>query len=161
MIAMRTLRECNAFRTLTDDERERILSLTVDKEYEAGAVIFRQGDHAEEFFVIHEGKVALQVQLPMALPQMSGSVTVDLLTTGDVLGWSAVVEPHVYTLTAVCLQRVKALAINGIRFRALLQDNYHIGYEVLNRLIRVVASRLDETRRLLISERLWSPKLEL
>lgn len=160
MITKRTLRECNIFQALADDELERVLSLAVDKEYEAGDVVFHQGDTADELFVIQEGKVALQMKLSVPLPQMSRSVTVDILTSNDVLGWSAIVNPHLYTFTAVCLQRVKALAIRGIMFRSLLQHNQHVGYEVLNGIIEVVASRLDETRRLLISERLWSPKME-
>jgi len=160
MTTKRTIRECSVFQLLSDDELEKVLSMAVDKEYEAGDVIFHQGSTADELFVIQEGKVALQMNLSVPLLQMSRSVTVDIQTSNDVLGWSAIVKPQIYTLTAVCLQRVKALAIGGVRLRSLLQDNQHVGHEVLNGLIDVVASRLDETRRLLISERLWFPKLE-
>jgi len=160
MISKRTLRECSVFQPLTDDELAKILTLAVDKEYEAGTTIFQQGDYAGELFVIQEGKVALQMQLPTTLPQMSRSVTVDLLTTSDLLGWSAVVEPHLCTLTAICLQRVKVAAISGTSLKSALQDNPSLGYQFLDGLIKVVASRLDDTRRLLISERLWNPKPE-
>lgn len=155
----RTLRENSVFQALSDTDLETIARLAVEKEYEAGAVIFRQNDAADEIFLLREGKVALQMQLS-GPRQMSKSVTVDMLTTNEVFGWSAIVEPRVYTLSAICLQRAKVLAINGTRFRSLLQENQGIGYEVLNKLIGVVASRLDETRHLLISERLWNPKVE-
>lgn len=160
MITKRTLRECSVLEPLTDDQLAKILTLAADKEYEAGTVIFQQGDYAGELFVIQEGKVALQAQLPTTQPQMSRIVTVDLLTTSDLLGWSAVVEPHVCTLTAVCLQRVKVVAFGGTRLKSVLQDDPPLGYQFLDGLIKVVASRLDDTRRLLISERLWSPTPE-
>ncbi len=98
------------------------------------------------------------MQLPAALPHMSRTVTVYVAANNEVFGWSAIVEPHVYTLTAVCLQNVKVLAINGVRLRSLLNENHEVGHEVSNRLVGVVASRLDETRRLLISERLSPEK---
>ncbi|MEE8372279.1 MAG: cyclic nucleotide-binding domain-containing protein [Dehalococcoidia bacterium] len=160
MITKRAFRECEVFQALGDADLEQLLSLAVEREYEAGDAIFHQGDVAKDLLVLQGGKAALQMQLSVELPRMSKSVTVDIVTNNDVLGWSAIVEPHFYTFTAVCLQRVNVLAIDGIRFRALLQDNNNIGYVVMNGLIRVVASRLDETRRLLISERLWSPKME-
>lgn len=160
MIVKQALKGCNVFQELTDAELERIQALAVGREYEAGDVIFQQGDIAEEVFVLQEGKIALQMQLSVAMPQMTKSVTVDIVTNNDLFGWSAIVEPHVYTLTAVCLQMVNVMAINGTRFMALLQADHNIGYEVSKGLMKVVASRLDETQRLLISERLWASKLE-
>ncbi len=86
-------------------------------------------------------------------PWTSGR-TVAIVNSNEIIGWSALVEPHVYTLTAVCLQPAKVLAINGIKLRSLLGANHHIGYHLQNELIKVVASRLDDTWRVLVSERL-------
>ena len=157
MTAKQVLKECRVFAALTDAELEKIASLAVEKEYEAGTTIFQEGDSANELFVLQEGKVAVQMTLPVSSAQMSRRVTVDIITGNEVLGWSAIVEPYVYTLTAVCLQKAKVLAINGIKLRPLLQDNLNIGYEVLRGLIKVVASRLDDTRQVLVSERLLTP----
>ncbi len=160
MKAKQTLKECQLFSALTDAELDKIVDLATDKEYEAGATIFQEGDSAEEFFVLREGKVALQMMLPTMPAQMSRRITVDIVTKNEVLGWSAIAEPYVYTLTAVCLQKTEILAISGIKLRPLLRDNHNIGYEVLRGLIKVVASRLDDTRQVLVSERLLAPKLE-
>ena len=158
MVDKRILRECDVFRSLPDAELEKILRLVVEKDYEAGTVVFQQGDAAEDLLVVREGKIALQMQMSAALPHMNRTVTVYVAVDNEVFGWSAIVEPHIYTLTAVCLQRVKVLAIDGTRFRALLHENHSTGHEVSDRLVGVVASRLDETRRLLISERLSPAK---
>lgn len=82
----------------------------------------------------------------------------NIATKNEVVGWSSVVEPHIYTLTAVCLQEVKVLAINGPKLRALLRTNRDIGYEVVRELMKVVVSRLEQTRHLLISERMITQK---
>lgn len=148
------LRDCYVFKGLTAAELEKIARLAEQKEYEAGAVIFSEGTPAQEFFVLQEGKIALQTQLPMAQLLLNKKVTVDIATKNDAFGWSAVVEPYRYTLTAICLQRTRVLAIDGTKLRALLQNDNHMGYEVMTGLIKLVASRLDETRRVLVSERL-------
>ncbi len=160
MTAKQVLGECQIFSALNDAELEEISSLAVGKEYEAGTTVFREGGKAEEFFVLQEGKVALQMQLSPAQGQMSRRITVDIVTRNEVLGWSAIVEPHVYTLSAVCLQKAKVLSISGIKLRGLLLDNHIMGYEVLNGVIKVVASRLNDTRQVLVSERLSPLNLE-
>jgi CRP-like cAMP-binding protein len=78
----------------------------------------------------------------------------------EVLGWSVIIEPYIYTFTAVCLQKVKALSLSSTKLRWLLQDDPKIGYGVLKGLIKVVASRLADTRYLLVSERLLPAKSE-
>ncbi len=44
-------------------------------------------------------------------------VTVDLITKGDAMGWSAVIEPYVYTLSARCIDDSKAIAFDGAKLR--------------------------------------------
>ena len=156
MTAQQVLRECEVFSALTNAELEKVASSILEKEYEAGTTIFQEGDSAEELFVLQEGKVAVQMTLPKTQMQMSRRITVDVVTRNGVVGWSAIVEPFMYTLTAVCLQKVKVLSISGNKLRWLLQDDPKIGYGVMKGLIKVVASRLDDTRQLLVSERLFT-----
>ncbi len=154
MAAKQVLKECEVFSTLSDAELEKVSGSILEKEYEAGTTIFQEGDNAEELLVLQEGKVAVQMTLPKAQLEMSRRITVDVVTRNEVVGWSAIVEPYMYTFTAVCLQKVRALSISGTKLRWLLRDNPEIGYEVLKGLIKVVASRLDDTRHVLVSERL-------
>lgn len=154
MTAQQLLGKCEVFSALTNAQLEKIASLALEKGYEAGTTIFKGGAEAAELLLIQEGKIALQMILPKARAQMNRKVTIDIVTRDDVVGWSVMVEPYVYTFTAVCLQDVKALSISGIKLRWLLQDDPKIGYNVLKGLIKVVALRLNETRQLLISERL-------
>ena len=154
MTAKQALRECQVFSTLSNDALEEVASLALEKQYEAGTVIFQEGDSARELLILQEGQVAVQMTLSRLQPEMSRRITVDVVTRNEVIGWSALVEPYVYTLTAICLQKVKALSISGDKLKWMVRDNHKIGYEVLNGLVKVIASRLDDTRRVLVSERL-------
>ncbi len=153
MTVKQVLRDCEVFSELSGAELEKLASSVLEKQYEPGTTLFEEGDSAEELFVLQEGKIALQMTLPRTLGQTGRRVTVDVIARNEVVGWSALVEPYTYTLTAVCLQKVKVLSISGTKLRWLLQDDYKAGYEILKGLIKVVASRLDDTRHVLISER--------
>ncbi|MBI2853190.1 MAG: cyclic nucleotide-binding domain-containing protein [Chloroflexi bacterium] len=153
MVAIEDLKKNVVLSPLSDADLGIIAEFVQEKQYEAGTTIFQEGDSATELLIVQEGRVALQMTLSGADAQTSRRITVDVADRNDVIGWSFVVDPYKYTLTAVCLQPVKALSVAGDRLRWLLRDNPGIGYEVLKGLIRVVASRLDETRRILITER--------
>ncbi|MBI4302990.1 MAG: cyclic nucleotide-binding domain-containing protein [Chloroflexi bacterium] len=160
--AQKLLGECEVFSSLGNADLGRIASSVRESECQAGTLIFKEGQRAEELFVLLEGKVALQMGLPSALKEMKGGrrVTVDVIVKNELFGWSAIVEPNVYTLTAVCLQKSKTLSINGTKLRWLMQDNPKIGYEITKGLIKVIASRLNDTRQLLVSERLLAERIE-
>lgn len=147
------LRECAVFSALNNAELEKIASLVSERKFEAGDTIFNSGDSANELFVIQEGKIALQIAMPKPGEAKGKKITIDIVAKDEALGWAAVVEPYVYTFTATCLQNVRALSVNGKTLRRLLQDNPKTGYTVVSAIAKVVASRLDATRQLLISER--------
>ena len=156
---LRNLRNCELFSALSGSELKKIAASVLEKDYEAGTTLFHEGDNADELFVLQEGKLAVQMTASRALGQKGRRVTVDIVTRNEMIDWSAIVEPYVYTLTAICLQKVKVLSISANNLRWLLQGNSNVGYEVMKELIKVVASRLDDTRQVLASERLLTSKL--
>jgi CRP/FNR family cyclic AMP-dependent transcriptional regulator len=159
MTVKQVLKDCVLFFGLSDSETEKIASLVVEKQYEAGATMFSTGDTAEELFVLLEGRVAVQMTLPKTVELASRRITIDVVTKNEIAGWSAILEPYKYTFTAVCMQNTVALSISGNKLRSLLRDNPKIGYEVMEGLAKVMAAGLNDTRQILISERLLPAKL--
>lgn len=106
---------------------------------------------AGQILVLVEGKVALQMETPRG--QLRRRVTVDVIRNGELFGWSGIVEPYIYTFSAICLQTATVLSIDAQKFSSLLQEDCPIAYEVLQELNTVVSSRLHETMQLLVTER--------
>ncbi len=152
-----TLRRSKVFSTIDDAGLDLIANTAIERTFEPGATIFREGDGANEFCILQEGKAALQMALPGDGAGSGRRITVDIVSANEVIGWSALVAPHIYTLTGVALQETKALSLGAEKLRWLLQQNPAIGYLVLAELIKVVAARLTDTRRVLVSERLVLP----
>ena len=137
------------FEGLTDDELERIAALCREEVYEAGATIFEEGDAADYLYLVEEGEVSLGMELelrPYASPKQT---TIEVATKGEAFGWSALVKPHIRTLSAKCLERAKVIAIKGSDLLDLFDSEPHIGHRVMGRVAQIVASRLKDTRQTL------------
>lgn len=154
METKQALKECELFSSLGDQALEEISEWSTQRTYEPGMTIFDEGQSAEELLVVQEGRVAVQMTLRRIEGERARRITIDVATKNEVIGWSAIVQPHKYTFAAVCMQRAVVLAITADKLRRLLREDSRAGYEVLKVLTQVIAGRLDETRRILISERL-------
>lgn len=78
-------------------------------------------------------------------------IAVDVATDGEVLGWSALVEPYEYTLSARCMNNCRVLAVNGDMVRGVMADDVNLGYEFMRRLTKIISLRLTHSRLRLTS----------
>ncbi|MCI4358032.1 MAG: cyclic nucleotide-binding domain-containing protein [Thermoplasmata archaeon] len=116
------------------------------RSFEPGSLLVRENDPAEEFLVIFTGKVALEILLPRR-PRAS----VQTVGPGEVLGWSWLLAPHRWTLDARALEPTLVLGLAASHLRSVLRDRPADGYHFLLRLLPVIAHRLENTRRELLS----------
>jgi len=59
------LRHSAIFRKLTDEQLKKIAAIASVETHPAGAVLYREGDPAGKFYIVVEGKVALDMQCDM------------------------------------------------------------------------------------------------
>jgi CRP/FNR family transcriptional regulator, cyclic AMP receptor protein len=109
--------------------------------FEAGTYIFKEGEDANNFYLIRSGKVALEI-----LPPQNRPITVETLDEGEILGWSWLLPPYVWSFHAHALQDTRAIALDGKCLRAKCEQNHDLGYEVLKRFAQIMARRLQATR---------------
>lgn len=146
MVSTQALKRARLLEGLSDNELEKIASLSREEKYRAGAIIFEEGDPARNLYIVEEGKIALETKLDLGPYAAPRPTTIEVLTPGEAFGWSALVEPHILTSSARCLKTAKVIAIEGVSLRHLLDSDARIGQKVMARLTSIVASRLRETR---------------
>lgn len=112
-----------------------------ERTYEAGDMLVREGKAAEEFFLVFEGKIALEV----GAADHPG-ITVETIGRGEILGWSWLVSPHRWRFDARATKPTKVVAINAATARYALAAHPAFGYQFLMKLLPVVAERLENTR---------------
>jgi len=118
-----------------------IVPVASNVRFEAGTYIFKEGDQASAFYLIREGKVALEIFAPEHKP-----IIIDTLEGGDTLGWSWLLSPFLWKFSAHARTGVRAVALDATALRAKCEENRNLGYEVLNRLAQIIERRLEATR---------------
>jgi CRP/FNR family transcriptional regulator, cyclic AMP receptor protein len=129
------------FREWEGDLLRRLAPQVVERTYAAGEPMLREGDPADRFVLVLEGKVALEIVLPDR-----PAITVQTLGAGEVIGWSWLVAPHRWRVDARAVKSTRTLEVPGASLRAALDANPGDGYRFLLRLLPVIAGRLEHTR---------------
>ena len=109
--------------------------------FEVGQFLPRQGQEANEFYLIRQGKVALEVHFPER-----GSVNIQTPGEGEILGWSWLVRPHQWKFDARAVELTRALALEGSCLRKKCEADYRLGYELLKRFSQVIVERLESVQ---------------
>jgi len=117
-----------------------------DVVFPAGHRIFEEGGFASKFWLIQSGHVTLDVHVPG-----NGQVVIDTVGIGELLGCSWLYPPYRWAFGAVCAGPLEAFEFDAAAVRARCAADPVLGYELHERLIRVLARRLQRTRTRLIA----------
>lgn len=152
-----TLKRAEIFLGLDDSELCQIANLPSSREesYQAQQIIFEEGDRAGYLYVLKEGQVYLVTEIPPDSGRVAIQVTIDTITKGGVFGWSALVPPHPYALSAICHESSIVVLMSGDELSALFERENHIGYKVLQSLTRIISMRLRDVEQVLIKGQRW------
>jgi CRP-like cAMP-binding protein len=126
---------------LSEPSYATLASLTKRASAAPGEFLGREGESADALYLIESGLVALEVHTPDR-----GAVRIQTIGPGEVVGWSWFLPPHRWQFDARAIEPIRALAIDGHELRTLCEQNHELGYQLLKRLVAVVASRLAATR---------------
>ena len=112
-----------------------------DRTYEMGDLLVREGDPAGEFFLIHQGKVAIEI-VGAAEPRLS----IQTVGPGEVLGWSWFTPEGRWHFDARALKRTRVTSLSAEVLRRTFETRPADGYEFLRRFVPVIAERLENAR---------------
>jgi CRP/FNR family cyclic AMP-dependent transcriptional regulator len=135
------LGEAPALRALAPEHRDVMAGCTRNRVFADGEWIMREGDPSDAFYVIRSGSVALETRVPAR-----GSVTIETLHDGDLLGWSWLVPPYRTAFDARSVGLTHTLAIDGACLRGKCEADPALGYDLLKLVASVFVERLRDTR---------------
>ena len=141
MISPEVLRRYPYFADVKDDSLREVAMISEEESVPAGTVIFREDDKADDLYIIAEGEVDIQYTLGSGEQR-----TVDTAVAGELIMWSALVEPFRSTAIGTVRQDAKLVAINGEKLRDLCEKDHDLGYRMSIGLIKLLATRLEGAR---------------
>jgi CRP-like cAMP-binding protein len=104
-------------------------------------MLFREGEPANQFYLIREGNVALEVYAPGR-----GQVVLQTIGAGELIGWSWLIPPYKWCVDGRAIAFVHTIALDGKCLRGKCDENPRLGYELLKRVAGVFAERLLAAR---------------
>lgn len=126
---------------LSEDHMRILVGCASNIRFEEGGYLLHEGQTADKFFLIRTGRVALEVNL-----DERGSLRVQTVGPGDVLGWSWLISPYRWHFSGVAVADVRAVALDGKCLRNKCETDHDFGYAMLKRLSQVMEQRLEATR---------------
>jgi toluene monooxygenase system ferredoxin subunit len=126
------------FNGLNSSTLEKLAALAKRESHPAGALLYRPGDPAEDFFVLDSGRVEFLIG--------RGDRTAPggfMLRKGEVFGWAALLEGTPARIaSARCLEASCVLRINGRAALRVLEGDLAAGFTVMRRLAALIARYL-------------------
>lgn len=125
------------FLDLTPEEIQKLAAIAELKSFNAGEVIFDEGQQHPYLYVILEGRVLLESFIPG-----HGVLPVYTAESLDVIGWSSL-TPVVRqkTSSARVLKNTKAICFHAESLMELCGSECEIGFLIMRRIANIVASR--------------------
>jgi CRP/FNR family transcriptional regulator, cyclic AMP receptor protein len=117
-----------------------------EKEFRPGEIIFREGEIADRFYLITQGRVTLESHVCG-----HGYLGVQDLGPDDALGWSWLFPPYVWHFQARSIEATTALAFNGAHLLIVCEKNHEFGFDLMKRLAQILIRRLQATQKQLVT----------
>ena len=141
MISPEVLRRYPCFAGLSEQILKRLAVLAEERTVPAGERIFNQDEPAKYLYVITKGEVNIQYLLG------NGELrTVDTLVDGDLLVWSALIEPYTTTAIGTATKETQLVGIVADRLRQLCEEDPLLGYRLTTEVAKLLAHRLESAR---------------
>src|SRR6266496_5330083 len=116
-------------------------------EFDAGQIIFLEGDPANGFYFIETGTVVLEGKTSDGQP-----VVIDTVSAGEPLGWSWLFPPYLWHFDARATEACAAICLSGIMLRQHRDEDITLSHELFRRTSEVLVRRLQAARGKLISQ---------
>lgn len=138
--AVELLSKISLFSALQPSYLRRIANLGVEEEYQADALIFKEGDHGDKMYLILSGAVRIARQLSGV-----GEEALAILRAGTHFGEMALIDDFPRSADARAHEAAKLFVIHKKDMEDLLFVDRDLAYDLLWSFVRTLSSRLRET----------------
>ncbi len=110
-----------------------------------GDFLFREGVVADEFYLIREGRVVLELHVPGR-----AALAIATIGDGDIVGVSWLVAPQRWAFDARAAADTRVFGLDAGCLRDKCEADHHLGYEMMKRILPVMVRRMQAARQQLL-----------
>ena len=133
------------FKGMTEPQLQLLAASAMQVTFQPGESILREGEPANRFYLILEGRVELASEV-----KEHNHLPVHTLGPGDNLGWSWLFPPYYLHFSAHALEPVKAIFFYGTRVRQQCEEDHELGYQLMKRVAEALIQNLTATKEQLL-----------
>jgi CRP/FNR family cyclic AMP-dependent transcriptional regulator len=129
------------FKGMNISDVQLLLPLMDEVNFPFNSVIFAQDQYADYFYILSRGEVEIRYK-----PYDGPFLKVATVAEGDIFGWSSVLRHECYTSAAISVMDSCTYRISGNALQKLCGNHPETGLILLERLSKVISSRLTATQ---------------
>jgi CRP-like cAMP-binding protein len=138
------------FSELSDDILKILCEYSSTHEIKMGQYLFRQGENADKFYIVRNGRISLQ------MPAIMGPVLeIQTVDKDQVLGWSWLIAPYKWNFQTKAEEDSELLQFDGAAILARCEQEPQFGYELLKKFAALMSAGLNAARQKMMDE--WNP----
>ena len=126
---------------LVPEDAKGVLALGKSVAIAAGEELFHLGDAADSIYVVARGR--LRLTLPMQVRSREEDILVEERSSGQTVGWSALIPPYQFTLTATAPLETEVIAFSREALTSYFAAHPDTGYTLTMNLSSVIGHRLQ------------------
>ncbi len=138
------------FEGLTRDQLHTVGERCEITTVKRGETVFRAGEPAQYLLFVRSGQVELRFQVVYA--GTTDEYPLDTVTANGACGWSAMIPPHKYTLTAYAAEDSELLRIKQTDLQYCCDADPRMGSVVMGNIARTIGARYELARKTLVRE---------
>ena len=134
------------FQGLDARQLQLLADSALEVRFETGQAILEAGSPANRFYLILEGRVALESEVADRK-----QVVIQTMGPGEDVGWSWLFPPYYLHFSAHALEPTRTLFFYGTRLREQCEQDHELGYQLMKRIAEVATQCLQFTQQSLIA----------
>ena len=135
------------FSEFSGDSLKFLCECSSIREINKGQILFRQGENADKFYVVLNGRISIE------MPTIMGP-TLEIQTLGkdQVLGWSWLISPYKWNFQTKAEEDSELLQFDGAAILARCEQDPKFGYELLKKFAALMSVGLNAARQKIMEE---------
>ncbi len=126
---------------LNDEQLAVIAGCAKNVIFQSGEYIFREGDAADQFYLVRHGTVALEMAI-----RGRGATTIRTLKDDDELGVSWLIPPYRWAFDARAVTLTRAIGFDAVCLRGKCEADHELGYRLMMKFTPKLMARLRSAR---------------
>jgi CRP/FNR family cyclic AMP-dependent transcriptional regulator len=135
------LKEHPFFKSFPEEHLITLAGCASNMRLREGEYLFRNGDPADNFYIVREGRVSINLATVDR-----GEIIVETLGEDEVIGWSWLFPPYIWHYDAHVVNETRLIGLDGRCLRSKCEADPAMGYALMKQFSGMMVERLKATQ---------------